>query len=490
LRVYTLRVHLVRGPWGREQEGLEIFRTLKVRGDQTLEDLHGVILCSFDREQERGGGYAFFVPDEGWGPERVKYRCTEGRGTSTVPGQGAAGAPLSGFATLDSLHLGPETLLAYRFGTADPWDHVIRVAGVGPAIPSEEYPLLVEKAGSPPTPRKGPGAPGHGAPEPTACAPPERHRGEILALLLRETQPSERRQWERVSLRPNTRLKTAVGGLPFHWLDGVCQLLGMKRAGSRKAREEKLVRTLPGESTLEGIWSFLPASARELLVWMLRERGGWATVRQVSLRFGRAAEFGCWWLEERIPPGALTIVRLYGLVYVGGNVSGRGKARIATVPVELRRPLKKIADTPGSHNPPPVLGDLFPEGASAPDPAPAPARVILASRVPMKVRWKDLRELDVAGFLRDCPLDRETERFYAYMVGRIRRDPEGFPREDVRALLREMIRGSAAWNRLAAYKLGTAMFGRPFARPAVKDGSAKIRRWAAELFDPRQEELF
>ena len=51
--VYSFRVYLVSGPYGEESVGHEIFRTLKVRGDQTLEDLHHAIFCSFGRENDR-----------------------------------------------------------------------------------------------------------------------------------------------------------------------------------------------------------------------------------------------------------------------------------------------------------------------------------------------------------------------------------------------------------------------------------------------------
>jgi len=490
-RAYTLRVHLVSGPSGREQEGREIFRALKLRGDQTLEDLHYAIQGSFDREQE-GGGYAFsFAHGSFGGPESLKYRGTEALKSGSPPEPDAGGTPLSGFATLDSLHLEPETLLRYRSGTADLWGHLIRVVRVGPVNPSEEYPLLVEKTGRPPGSRGG-GVPAAGGGGWAAEDPGGVYRGEMLSLLLRETDPSVRGQWERVNLRPNTRLRTAVRGLPSHWLDGICMLLGMNRMGSRQVCIEMLTKELPDQESLRRVWSCLPGSAREMVVWILREKGGWATVRQISLQFGRASEFGCWWSEERIPAGPLSILRLCGLVYVGGIPAGnKKKTKIATVPVELRRPLKEIAETPETRQKTASsLWKLFLEGASSPGPAPPPPRRVLASREPGKGRWKELCELGIRGFMRDCPLEKDTERFYTYMIARIRREPDRFPREEVRLLLREMIRGSSAWNRLAAYKLGAVLFGKRFAGPAKKDASRRIRQWARDLFDPRQEELF
>ncbi len=485
LKAYTLRVYLVCGPWGREREGQEIFRTMKIRGDQTLEDLHYAILCAFEREQE--DGYEFSFDRGSLGPENVKYRCDEGTEKPDPEGHETGRLPLSGFATLDSLKLDKVRVFLYRLGTECPWLHLIHVVSIGPVKLSEEYPLLIEKAGSPPGPRTG-REPGAGA----SCAvdPSEGSRREILSLLLDTSHAIQHRQWENVTLRPNCRLKTAVNSLPSHWLDGMCMLLGMKKAGHRRICIEKLLVKLPQEKSLRRIWSHLPVSSRKMLAWLIQEKGGWATIRQVAYRFGQEAEIGWWWNEEQIPATPLGMLRLCGLVYVGKNPAGNRKVKIATVPAELRNPLKKILQTPDAQKQALSLWNLFLQGAEPSPPAPAPTRKILASRVPLKGRWKELGQLNLKGFLKDCPLEKDTERFYTYMLGRIRREPDGFPRKEVRAFLKEMIRGSSVWNRLAAYKLGVMLFGKRFALPAKKDNSTRIRQWAQDLFNPTQEELF
>jgi hypothetical protein len=486
LKAYTLRVYLVSGPFGRKREGQEIFRALKIRGDQTLEDLHYAVLCSFEREQE-GGGYEFFFDRDSCGPEYVKYRCTEGEEKPDPEAHETGRPPLSGFATLDSLQLDKDRVFHYRLGAKFPWLHLIHVVSVGPVKLSEEYPLLIEKAGSLPSPSSGQDPVDGGS---CTVDPPRGYRREIFSLLLDESHPFHRRQWENVALRPNCRLKTAVSSLPSHWLDGMCMLLGMKKAGHRRLCIEKLQEKLPQEENLRRIWSNLPVSSRKILAWILQEKGGWATIRQFSYRFGQEAEIGWWWNEEQIPATPLGMLQLCGLVYVGKNPAGNRKVKIATVPVELRKPLKQIVQTPDAQKQALSLWNLFLQGAALPPPTPAATRKILASRIPLKGRWKELGQLDILGFLKDCPLEKETERFYTYMLGRIRREPDGFPRKEVRTFLKEMIRGSSVWNRLAAYKLGVVLFGKRFAQPAKKDNSTRIRQWAEDLFDPKQEELF
>jgi len=120
MKVYTLRVYLVSGPGGRDRQGEEIYRALKIRGDQTLEDLHYAILGSFEREQ--ADGYAFFPHEGSCGPESVRYRCSgeaeDGRDPADPDREEP---PLSGFATLDSLHLTTDRAFRYRLRAGGTW---------------------------------------------------------------------------------------------------------------------------------------------------------------------------------------------------------------------------------------------------------------------------------------------------------------------------------------------------------------------------------
>jgi hypothetical protein len=481
-KTYTLRIYLVSGPRGQDQEGCEIFRTVKIRGDQTLEDLHCAILCSFERESEHD--HAFFIGKGPVGPESVRYRSRE---KETKRGSGKEErnrCDLADSATLDSLNLEKDRVFHYRFGRTGAWFHLIRVLHVGPAKLWEECPILVDKAGQ--TPEALPGRRGRTGGD--RDARPEHGRGEILHLLLNDSESFRSRQRETPSLRPNTRLKTAVTRLPPRWLDGMCMLLGTKKGDRGKLAVERLMERLPEEKNLRRIWSLLPGSSRKMLDWLLQEKGGWATVRQVASRFGPETETGGSWNAEQLRGTPLGMLRLFGLVFVGINPAGDRKGKIATVPVELRRPLREIVKSPDVRNQDLCLRSLFLQGACPK--TPVPSRKVVASGGSLKGRWRELSRLDIRGFLETCPLEKETERFYTYMLGRIRRKPEDFGRVDVRRFLERMIRGSSSWTRLSAYKVGVSWFGRSFAWPAGKDRSSRIRQWARELFDPRQEDLF
>src|SRR3989338_3982553 len=51
-QLYTLQVFLTDGPITKAFAGKEISRTIQMRGDQTLKDLHKAIFKAFDREEE------------------------------------------------------------------------------------------------------------------------------------------------------------------------------------------------------------------------------------------------------------------------------------------------------------------------------------------------------------------------------------------------------------------------------------------------------
>src|SRR6516164_5960583 len=54
VRLYTLEVFLLSGPIAEKfaKKNPEISRTIQIRGDQTLEDLHHVVFDAFDRWDE------------------------------------------------------------------------------------------------------------------------------------------------------------------------------------------------------------------------------------------------------------------------------------------------------------------------------------------------------------------------------------------------------------------------------------------------------
>jgi hypothetical protein len=153
-------------------------RTLQMRGDQTLEDLHQAIAAAFERPGDYSYEFQFEAGD--LHPEGRRY---------VVPGEFdldvAAGTPAVGRVTettLDSLGLEPGLAFAYWPDAGDDWWHPIQVERVAVGVPRGKYPRVLGRSGDSPF-RGRVGDPGDGGPRTigreegadTACLVAEMH---------------------------------------------------------------------------------------------------------------------------------------------------------------------------------------------------------------------------------------------------------------------------------------------------------------------------
>lgn len=141
-KLYTLCVHLFSGPVTKEFEGKEISRTIQIRGDQTLEDLHHIIFKAFDRWEEHlyefnlGRGPCdrsslYSLPTRMVGPENGKV----GDVTKT---------------TIEALGLKVGRAFGYWFDFGDDWMHQINVIAVGRCPSTGKYPKIIKRVGESP----------------------------------------------------------------------------------------------------------------------------------------------------------------------------------------------------------------------------------------------------------------------------------------------------------------------------------------------------
>lgn len=147
--LYTLEVFLYDAPASEEFAAANpvVSRTIEIRGDQTLHDLHCVIFKALDRWEEHMYEFHF-----GKGP----HDYSEGRYRRPVPPEMAAfleddtPAGDAGETTLDSLGLTDETVFGYWFDFGDDWYHQINVVAVGEAKPKVKYPRITARVGESP----------------------------------------------------------------------------------------------------------------------------------------------------------------------------------------------------------------------------------------------------------------------------------------------------------------------------------------------------
>jgi len=123
-----------------------IWRTVLLRGDQTLDELHEVIFAAFDRYDEHL--YCFYFPKArqgrlASGKPPKEYRSPRGFDRTEVfeidNRYNAARA------RLDDLWLKVGQTFEYLFDFGDEWWHEIIVQGIEPSESGGTYPRIVEK---------------------------------------------------------------------------------------------------------------------------------------------------------------------------------------------------------------------------------------------------------------------------------------------------------------------------------------------------------
>ena len=148
VRVYTLEVFLISGPVTRKftRKNPVVSRTIEMRGDQTLLDLHHTIFEAFGREEEHM--HEFQLGGKGpMDPEAKRYVLP---GAFEHPVGGPAPAGRVDLTTLDSLGLKEGDRFGYWFDFGDDWWHQVNVEGVEAKPPRGKYPRVVKRVGKSP----------------------------------------------------------------------------------------------------------------------------------------------------------------------------------------------------------------------------------------------------------------------------------------------------------------------------------------------------
>jgi len=145
LALVTAQVALLAGPMSETFAGKTISRTIQIRGDQTLENLHRVIFDAFGRFDEHFYEFQFgkgphdpkgkrYVLPEMLDPERAD-RTIAGDVTQT---------------TIDSLGLKVDQPFGYWFDYGDDWWHQVDVQAIDAKVPRAKYPKVIKRIGKSP----------------------------------------------------------------------------------------------------------------------------------------------------------------------------------------------------------------------------------------------------------------------------------------------------------------------------------------------------
>ena len=127
-KAYLFRVVL---KWNRK-----VWRTIQVRGDQTLEHLHLAIQEAFGWDNDHM--YSFFMSGKRWDPD------TEYADPRAEDGLKADRAKIA------SLKLAPQKRFLYLFDYGDELEHDVWLVSVAPAAAGVKYPRIVKVHGESP----------------------------------------------------------------------------------------------------------------------------------------------------------------------------------------------------------------------------------------------------------------------------------------------------------------------------------------------------
>jgi hypothetical protein len=147
-RLYTLEVFILEGPMTEDfiKKNPSVSRTIEIRGDQTLEQLHEAIFRALDRFD--GHMYEFQFGAGPHDPEGERYVLPMALEPLFEGDPEPAGDVTQ--TTVDSLGLEVDQPFGYWFDFGDNWYHQINVLAIGEATPRARYPKVTERVGESP----------------------------------------------------------------------------------------------------------------------------------------------------------------------------------------------------------------------------------------------------------------------------------------------------------------------------------------------------
>jgi hypothetical protein len=144
-KLYTLDVSIMDGPMTGSflEKNKVVSRTIQIRGDQTLAELHRAIFDAFDREDEHM--YEFQIGGEGpMDPQARRYVLPAGIHGEDKPAGGVKST------TIESLGLKVNDLFGYWFDFGDDWWHQVDVVAVEEKTARGKFPKVIKRVGKSP----------------------------------------------------------------------------------------------------------------------------------------------------------------------------------------------------------------------------------------------------------------------------------------------------------------------------------------------------
>jgi hypothetical protein len=147
-QLFTLDVSIDSGPMTESfvRKNPVVSRTIEIRGEQTLADLHGAIFDAFDREEEHM--YEFQVGGKRpMDPKARRYVLPMAMDDPFGDRKPAGDVTRT---TVESLGLVAGNTFAYWFDFGDDWWHRLDVLAIGDGVPRGKLPRVTRRVGESP----------------------------------------------------------------------------------------------------------------------------------------------------------------------------------------------------------------------------------------------------------------------------------------------------------------------------------------------------
>ncbi|GEM_PF-69955 len=166
---------------------------------------------------------------------------------------------------------------------------------------------------------------------------------------------NRRNQVERQPLERESSLVAALRKAPGKWTAPMCEALHLPVSSRDKERKAAILDYLTAPGSMAHVWRDLPRLSRRIISWLVLEKNGFSSARELYEEFGADDDSSYHWNKGQLPTTALGLLRLHGLVFKGMAASERGREKVAVVPVELRPELESIARGAGEGDPAPPM---------------------------------------------------------------------------------------------------------------------------------------
>ena len=146
--LYTLDVFIISGPMtaGFAKRNKVVCRTIQIREDQNLEELHRAIFAAFDREENHM--YEFQIGGKmPMDPKARRYVLPPAMGGCSFDRKPSGDVNRT---TVGSLRLKKGDAFGYWFDFGDDWWHQINVVAIEGETPGGKYPKVVKRMGQSP----------------------------------------------------------------------------------------------------------------------------------------------------------------------------------------------------------------------------------------------------------------------------------------------------------------------------------------------------